>query len=380
MPNPPLKSDKTLHFYSYDSTQNPWLAGGGAYRDLEVLSRLRRNFVAVHLYIGNYPGGRRQSLQGVEIIPLGFGGNEILSRLTYVVLANLRILFHKRGYIGIGLSLYSPLPVAWLHRKCIYGVLHHIIGNNWTHKLGVTGRLFDRLESLYYRIPNKFVVLNDAVAEEILRYNPKAQVLRTSNGFHPALLQVKDISESSPPFLAFIGRLDIFMKGLDILIEAFASVAAQHPKLKLVLAGRGDPESEKKLLALARHLGMENKVSLRTNITDAEKSMLLSQCLFFCSPSRYEGWGIAALEANAAGKVVVVSEASGFKNSISDGFSGIRVEIGNTIALSNAILGLLRDPERIKKMGLQAREWAVQFNWDAIADKEATWLEQHLGQ
>ncbi len=356
MPNPPLKSDKTLHYYSYDSTQNPWLAGGGAYRDLEVLSRLRRNFFSVHLYIGNYPGGRRQSLQGVEIIPLGFGGNEILSRLTFTVLANLKILFQGRDPIGISLSLYSPLPAAWLRRGQMYGVLHHIIGKNWTRKLGAIGRVLDGLEGLYYGLPKNFVVSNDAVAAEILRYNPKAQVLRTANGFHPALLQVKDISESSPPFLAFIGRLDIFMKGLDILIEAFALVAAQHPNLKLVLAGRGDPESEKKLLALARHLGMENKVSLRTNITDAEKSMLLSQCLFFCSPSRYEGWGIAALEANAAGKVVVVSEASGFKNSISDGFSGIRVEIGNTIALSNAILGLLREPEQIKKIGLQAKK------------------------
>lgn len=355
------------------------MAGGGAYRDLEVLSRLHRNFAAIRLYIGNFPGARKQTLQGVELIPLGFGGNEILSRFTFAILANLRILFQGRDPMGISLSLYSPLPAAGLHRKRMYAVLHHIIGKNWTRKLGSLGRLLDGLESLYYRLPRNFVVSNDAVAEEILRQNPDARVLRSANGFDPELLAVKDASGTVPPCIIFIGRLDVFMKGLDLLIEAFALVAAQLPDLKLILAGRGDPESEKTLLNLARDLGLEGKVSLRTNISDAEKRALLSQCLLFCSPSRYEGWGIAALEANAAGKPVVVSEASGFKNSISDGYSGIRVGIGDKQALAEAVLGLLRDPERRQRMGLQAREWALGFTWDAIAEKEAAWMADSLG-
>ncbi len=315
----------------------------------------------------------------MELIPLGFGGNEILSRITFSLLANLRILFQGRDPMGISLSLYSPLPAAALHRKRMYAVLHHIIGKNWKRKLGSLGWLLDGLESLYYRLPRNFIVSNDAVAEEILRYNPDAQVLRSANGFDAQLLEVKDASATSPPCIVFIGRLDVFMKGLDILIEAFAQVAPNYPDVKLILAGRGDPESEKTLLTLARTLGLEGKVSLRTNISEAEKRELLSRCLLFASPSRYEGWGIAALEANAAGKPVVVSEASGFKNSISDGYSGIRVPIGDKQALAKAILDLLQDPDRRKTMGLQAREWALRFTWNAIAEKEAVWLLERIG-
>ena len=367
---------KSLNFYSYDSVQNPWIGGGGAYRDSEVLSRMRAHFDGVKLFVGYYPGAKRRIEKGVEIIPLGIGKNEILSRITFTIAANWKLLWQPQIPTGLSLSPYAPLFMVLLHRKKSYGVLHHIIGNNWTKKLGPFGFIAKWIESNYYRLLEHFIISNDVVAEQIAELNPSAKILRTGNGFADNLLQVEDTSQASSPTLLFIGRLDPFMKGLDILIESFALVHKKNPQVKLILAGRGDQESQEKLTSMAKNVNLENKVIIKTNITEADKRKLLSECTIFVSPSRFEGWGIAAVEANAAGKPVVVSEASGFKNSISQGVSGIRVAIGDTEALAAALLELLANDEQRKLMGRQAREWARQFTWDIIAEKEWNWLAE----
>ncbi len=363
-----------LNFYSYDSTDNPWLGGGGAYRDFEVLSRQRAHCSAVRLFVGAYPGARRRQLRGVEIIPLGFGKNEIVSRITYVIFANLRILQPGRCLLGISSSIYSPLPTAAFHRSHLYAVLHHVIGRNWMKKLGAPGRIVCALEDRMVRMPRYLLVSNSELAQSISLRHRNAHVFLTANGFDPDLLSLPREPEARPPYVLFVGRLDPNMKGLDLLVNAFATLADRYPDLHLVLAGRGDPASERALQALAEQGGVARRVRLQTNISEAEKRKLLSGCLFFCSPSRFEGWGIAALEANAAGKPVVVSNASGFRDSIRHNESGIRVDLDAGESLSQVMSELLDHPERRAEMGLRARAWARQFSWDDIAEKEWRWL------
>lgn len=367
---------KNLNFYSYDSVQNPWIGGGGAYRDIEVLSRFKKNFGSVKLFVGYYPGAVKSVVKGVEITPLGFGSNEIISRISYMLAANFRLIFQSHGPTGISLSPYAPLFMVVLHRKNSYGVLHHIIGENWTKKLGSFGRIAKWIENNYYRVPKNFIISNDVVADQIVFLNPAAKILRTANGFADDLLRVEDASSPTSPTLLFVGRIAVFMKGLDILLDSFALVLKKNPQVKLILAGRGDADSEKKMNEQAKKLGIESQVTMQTNISEIEKRKLLSECTLFVSPSRFEGWGIAAVEANAAGKPVVVSEASGFRNSISDGYSGIRVAIGDVPGTATAIVELLADTDKRRLMGQQARQWAQQFTWDAIADQESEWLKK----
>jgi glycosyltransferase involved in cell wall biosynthesis len=115
-----------------------------------------------------------------------------------------------------------------------------------------------------------------------------------------------------------------------------------------------------------------------TNITEATKREILRKCLFFCSPSRFEGWGIAALEANAAGKPVLVSRADGFLDSIKDGFSGIMVPVEDAPALSAALKKMLGDADLRGRLGANARIWASRFTWESIAEREMQWLLEAL--
>lgn len=372
-------TSRVLHFYSYDFIANPWLGGGGAYRDIEILSRMAKHFDKICLYVGSYPGAKRHTLRGIEVFPLGFGRKEWVSRIAFVLGANWNLLCRSQGFTGIALSIYAPFICAWLHRQRTFGVLHHIIGANWSRKLGSFGSWIHRLEMFYYRLPQIFVVVNPSVRETLLRQSPKARVLASSNAIDSSLFALPDTSASRAPFLLFLGRLDPFMKGLDLLVKAFAKVAANFPELNLVLAGHGDPASEAEILALARQFGLENRITLRKDVSNQEKQDLLSECLFFCSPSRFEGFGIAVLEASAAGKAVLVSEASGFLVSVSQGYSGLRVSLEDEQALHLAMHRLVSDGELRAKLGRQGREWARGFSWDAIAEKEAAWLSREMG-
>jgi glycosyltransferase involved in cell wall biosynthesis len=162
------------------------------------------------------------------------------------------------------------------------------------------------------------------------------------------------------------------------LLAAYAPLCA-NPEAppRLVLAGAASPEA----LEAVRRLvpaGCAGRVELRPNIGDAEKKELLSSCLFFCSPSRFEGFGIAALEANAAGKAVLVTDTEGFRDSVKRDFSALVVPVEDAAALRAGLAALIGDRELRQRLGANGREWARNFSWDAIAAAELAWMDRTL--
>src|SRR5690606_22330035 len=83
----------------------------------------------------------------------------------------------------------------------------------------------------------RYLVVNVAVRDRITQVNRTADILLTANGFEASLL-VNPRAPSASPFVLFLGRFDVHMKGLDLLIPAWARVLAPHG-IGLVLAGRG---------------------------------------------------------------------------------------------------------------------------------------------
>ena len=185
--------------------------------------------------------------------------------------------------------------------------------------------------------------------------------------------------EAAPPFLLYLGRFDIYMKGLDRLVSAFASLPTEvRGSLRLVLAGAASPQA----LAAVERLAAKAPgvpIELVPNVPEDRKRELLRTCLFFVSPSRFEGWGIAALEANAAGKAVLATQADGFRDSLKDGFAAVLVPVDDEAALRAALRGLIEDEAWRRRLAGNAREWAARFSWDGVAAREREWLEANLG-
>ena len=86
-----------------------------------------------------------------------------------------------------------------------------------------------------------------------------------------------------------------------------------------------------------------------------------------CTPSRYEGWCIAAVEAAAASKPVIGTKIPGLVDAVRDGETGILVPSGDVGAIADAIRRLLDDPGERARLGAAGRIWAENFTWDRIA-------------
>ena len=139
-------------------------------------------------------------------------------------------------------------------------------------------------------------------------------------------------------------------KGFDVLIEAFATLHAHRPDIRLVIVGDG-PEALR-LQHQAAPLG--DRVLFVGHIS--ETSPFFAAADLVAAPSRQEGQGIVPLEAMAAGRAVVASRVGGLVETILDGETGLLVPPDDALALAKAMKLLLEDSRRRIAMGLVGRE------------------------
>lgn len=155
------------------------------------------------------------------------------------------------------------------------------------------------------------------------------------------------------PVVGFVGRLR-HEKGLDVLISALPLVLVDFPKARLLVVGDG-PEAAS-LSALAEQLGVSDRMVWVGRCDRLEVWRLLAALELLAVPSRFEGFGLAAAEAQAAGLPVVASRVDGLAEVVRDGETGLLVAPGDPEALAAAIRAMLEDPPRARRMGLAGRQ------------------------
>lgn len=152
--------------------------------------------------------------------------------------------------------------------------------------------------------------------------------------------------------VGYLGRLRC-AKGVDVLIRAMPALVQRHPAVRLVVVGQGSDEGA------LRELSVSEKVSgcvvwagLRAQ---REAWRLLRVMDVVAVPSRFEGFGLAAAEAQAAGLPVVASGVDGLTEVVRDGVSGILVPPGDPAALVKGLRAVLGDPLLARRMGAAGR-------------------------
>ncbi|MGH7817815.1 MAG: glycosyltransferase family 4 protein [Candidatus Binatia bacterium] len=141
-------------------------------------------------------------------------------------------------------------------------------------------------------------------------------------------------------------------KGQRFLLEAAAKVKSQGLKLQYRIAGTGS--LRRQLERDTARLGLRDDVQFLGFVSDT--TGFLAAIDLFVMPSLFEGLGVAALEAMAAGKPVIASRIGGLAESVVDGVTGLLVRPGDGAALADAIEKLVREPSRAAAMGSQGRE------------------------
>jgi glycosyltransferase involved in cell wall biosynthesis len=175
---------------------------------------------------------------------------------------------------------------------------------------------------------------------------------------------------SGTPRLVVLSRL-VERKGIGNVVTALAEV----PGVELVIAGggdaadlRSDPDADR-LRALAREIGVADRVELRGRIERrAVPALLRSADVVVCVPW-YEPFGIVPLEAMACGTPVVASSVGGLIDTVVHGVTGLHVPPRRPDRVAEAVRCLLADPELRARLGEAGRERVrTRYSWRRVAD------------
>ncbi len=152
-----------------------------------------------------------------------------------------------------------------------------------------------------------------------------------------------------PLAIGVLGRLAP-EKGVDLAIRAFARLVARFPATVLKIAGDG-PDRQA-LTGLTRDLGLESRVHFLGQVPDPAGFLVHTDILLV--PSRSEGFGLAAAEAQAAAVPVVATRVGGLTETIEDGVTGILVSSGQAGHLAAALEILISYPAIRLRLGGEA--------------------------
>jgi glycosyltransferase involved in cell wall biosynthesis len=193
----------------------------------------------------------------------------------------------------------------------------------------------------------------------------RRRVLIAPNGVPasaPAESPLPELSGAS--FILFVGRLAP-VKGVDMLIEAFAEIAGVCPDVDLVLAGP-DFGMGAQLHQRVAAIGLTQRVHFLGFVDEGQRQQLYRRALLLAVPSRSEVMSIVALEAAAAGTPVLLTRSCGFDAVAESG--GGRVVDAEPHAIAAGLKTMLADRAALAPMGQRLRAFALQHHsWAATA-------------
>jgi len=347
----------------------PSLAGGGAERVLALLAGGLAGR-ACRVAVVTIYGTQRDFWPlppGVERVALDLGGDTAGWRAKLA--ANLR---RVRGLRHALRRLGPDLIVSFMSRTNVLALLAArplgipvIVTEHTDCRMEPLEPIWERLRRWTYRRAARVVSVSAGVDAYFswLPADQRAVVPNPVSVAEPAA--AGDFPPPPRPTIVAMGRLER-EKGFDLLIDAFARVAPALPDWTLVIFGEGSRRAA--LEEQASRLGLAGRVLLAGTVpapTDA-----LRQASLFVLSSRYEGFGLALVEAMACGVPAIAFDCpSGPREILRHGLDGLLVPPENVEALAGAMADLMRDPLRRQRLAGEARASARRFALDRILDQ-----------
>jgi len=313
---------------------------------------------------------------GIEVYPL-VADHDIVPR-TFTQLRKLLCsitpaLVHTHLIHG---DVYGILAATATGCRCIVSTRH----NDDTFRRRLPVKIVNRL--LARRIKT-LIAISDWVATfaHTVEGIPREKIITIHYGIdpppceHPAQSVRSALGLTEEHILCGITARLVEQKGHHDLITAFALAAAQCPRLRLVIAGDGPLRSE--LEAQVRSHCPEGSVfftGYRRDIGD-----VLASLDVFVHPSRWEGFGLAILEAMALGIPVIGTRVSAIPELVGD--AGILVAPRDSAALADAMVQLARDPSLRHNLGRAAHlRYRTMFSVANMVEKTAAVYEALLAR
>ncbi|NWF98112.1 MAG: glycosyltransferase family 4 protein [Nitrospirae bacterium] len=352
----------------YESQGSPFGFGGAGVRAQEIYRRLSLHHEITLLYM-KYPNAQNKKEGNLNHIFLGTESHNIVKSVIAYTLKASNFIKRQGHEFDVIIENFLPcmpfcsplltktpviLQVQGIMKKHVFSKYKFI----YAFPMYIT-------EKFYPKIFNKFMFVSPVTQKQLLSEISKNNitVYLIPNGIDDRFLNAKPEEKN---YILFFSRIDMYQKGIDILLKAFDKIAPRYPDLKLVLAGYELDKTEKLLKEYAPKYCQ--RIEYAGFKSGDEKISLLSGAKIIVLPSRYESQPISVIEAAACEKSVIVSNIPELKFVVDNGF-GISFQTNSVNELEKKIEFMLNNDNIRKQMGLKGREFAKQFTWDKISSE-----------
>jgi glycosyltransferase involved in cell wall biosynthesis len=360
----------------------PYVKGGAEKRFYEFARRLSRDH-EVHVY-------------GIK----WWEGSSVLVRdgITYHGVCRPRTLYSAEGRrsiseaLAFGLALLGPLLkekfdvidcnqhpyfsiftcklASLLRGGRFYVTWHEVWGDYWYEYMGWSGFFGKFIEKATSRLAGRSIAVSEGTATGLDSLGVrKERIVVLPNGISTAVISAAPPGGEAADVI-FAGRL-IRDKHVDVLLRACADASRKMPlsvplSIPLSVLIIGDGPERAQLEALAAELPLKVKFAGAVDETALYSSLKSSRV--FVLPSTREGFSITTLEALACGLPVITvnGEKNSAKELVVDGVTGRVVGLDEK-ELSEAVLDVLGDEARRKRMAAECAPAAQKYDWDGLS-------------
>lgn len=236
---------------------------------------------------------------------------------------------------------------------------------SWIKLVGLAGLIGEALERLnLFFGSDAYIAISHETERKLKKYtNRKIKII--SCGVNLSEFKITKRVLKSPSIIC-ISRLVAYKRIRDLLF-AFAYLIKKGIKVDLQIVGIGPQQEE--LKNINRMLKITKYVHFYSNLPRRELIKKLKSASVFCLPSEAEGFGIATIEAAAAGVPYVVSDIEVFKEVTKNGQGGFLFKLGDIGDLSSKISRLLTDKNLYRRKREEALNLAQKYEWSQIAEQ-----------
>jgi glycosyltransferase involved in cell wall biosynthesis len=357
---------KRLVISSFDSPGNPHYNGGGAV----VVDMLARS-LAPHFHVTVVTAGRRrETVMRNEVryvqLPVGWAGPRGGQLLYHMFLPFAARRIRHDLWIESFTPPFSTSFVPLFSPARVVGLAQNLCGAEMWRRYRLPFFLVERFGLRFYR---DVVVLNSADSATVRRFSPAAMVRVIPNGIDLPSADSAPVGRGS--YILFLGRIDLPHKGLDLLLAAYKE---SHLSMPLVIAGKGTRRDERKFASMAKAIGSD--IRWVGHVTGQRKQQLLEESAFLAMPSRYESFGLVALEAMSYGKPVIHFDLPYLRWIEGD----VRVPAFDVSAFAAEMRTLAADEAVRHELGRTAQAAAQRYTRDRAADRYLALVNELLNE
>lgn len=353
--------------------KNPIYFGGVEISNYELYQELSRRGNKITILSSRYPGsGSYEVNENFGYIFAGFSFGKIASALAFSLssLATAARLSRDYDVLIEDQTFWSP-SFSFLLKRKIPVILRIHDFTDLTVFLKKNGLLIGPClyanMKIYPKLFKNWIVVSKVLND---RHGIDGKVI--GNGID------QNIFEALPKqgnYIAYMGRLDIVKKGLDIMIEALRILNEEEwfKQNRINVQMAGDGQDKQRLLTMISKSGLCPHIELVGWVEGREKVQFMEDAEFLLMPSRFEGQPIVSLEAGACYKPLIVSDIPELSHVTEHGY-GASFQNFSPADLAEKIRLMHEDPGRRMEMGFKGRKFAESNKWSHIAERYEAYL------